>query len=190
MKKRNSLIYRSIAFEQYKLKKECIVCYSIVNICVHHKDENYHNNTRENLQILCKSCHSRHHRNNMTQDMKDRISKKLTGLKQSNETCRKKSIAHTGKVLSLITRCKLSDGQLWSKNHMFWKHHLISTKLKISNSLKWRTAWNKWKWKLYHYNWKELTSIQWAKLIWIQHNTLMTRFKRGWSISRAIETSI
>ena len=44
-------------------KPSCETCGSIENICGHHKDGNYNNNTDCNLMTLCGSCHtSLHHR--------------------------------------------------------------------------------------------------------------------------------
>ena len=40
----------------------CDNCGSIENIHIHHKDGNCKNNSRDNLQALCKSCHMKHHR--------------------------------------------------------------------------------------------------------------------------------
>ena len=51
--------YKQIAFEHYP--KICNRCGSDENICVHHKDENQHNNVIENLEVLCKKCHQAHH---------------------------------------------------------------------------------------------------------------------------------
>ena len=53
--------YRKLAFEVYNNTQICVKCYSTENIHVHHKDENRENNKENNLQILCRSCHIRHH---------------------------------------------------------------------------------------------------------------------------------
>ena len=46
------------------LKKHnaCQICGSKKNLELHHKDENRGNNSLKNLQLLCKSCHSKQHR--------------------------------------------------------------------------------------------------------------------------------
>ena len=40
----------------------CEICGSNKNVDVHHKDGNYLNNSLENLQRLCRSCHNKVHR--------------------------------------------------------------------------------------------------------------------------------
>lgn len=45
-------------------KQSCDLCGSSVNLCMHHKDKDWMNNSEDNLQTLCSSCHtSLHHRN-------------------------------------------------------------------------------------------------------------------------------
>ena len=39
----------------------CEKCGSTKFLCIHHIDENRHNNALENLQCLCKSCHQKLH---------------------------------------------------------------------------------------------------------------------------------
>ena len=51
--------FKQIAFEHYP--KICNRCGSDKNICVHHIDENRHNNVIGNLEVLCKKCHQTHH---------------------------------------------------------------------------------------------------------------------------------
>lgn len=40
---------------------ECVTCGATERLHVHHKDEDRTNDALENLMILCKSCHHRHH---------------------------------------------------------------------------------------------------------------------------------
>ena len=42
-------------------KEICQRCGSTRYLIIHHKDENRHNNQLDNLEVLCKSCHQRHH---------------------------------------------------------------------------------------------------------------------------------
>lgn len=49
------------AFFEYKLKKICSKCKSKKNILVHHKDSNQYNNSKANLEILCRKCHLSYH---------------------------------------------------------------------------------------------------------------------------------
>jgi hypothetical protein len=56
--------YRKLAFANYK--HECYYCnYNkfIDVLQVHHLDENRHNNSLENLRIVCPTCHSEVHKN-------------------------------------------------------------------------------------------------------------------------------
>jgi len=59
--KGGSSIYRKLAFEEYRMEKKCETCGSLKLIDVHHIDKDKYNNKKENLQILCRSCHTRHH---------------------------------------------------------------------------------------------------------------------------------
>lgn len=43
------------------LEHRCSVCGKETTLCVHHKDENRENNSLDNLTILCKACHQKHH---------------------------------------------------------------------------------------------------------------------------------
>ena len=49
------------------LNRECCCerCGSKKNIDVHHKDRNRNNNTPNNLELLCRSCHMKEHSNNL-----------------------------------------------------------------------------------------------------------------------------
>ena len=40
----------------------CEICGLDKNLEIHHKDRNRNNNHLNNLQLLCKSCHSKQHR--------------------------------------------------------------------------------------------------------------------------------
>lgn len=43
------------------LKEYCAICGTTQNLQVHHLDRNIKNNTEENLQTLCQSCHMKLH---------------------------------------------------------------------------------------------------------------------------------
>lgn len=47
-------------YQKY-LKSECERCGSTERLLVHHKDRDRYNNTEENLETLCKSCHQAEH---------------------------------------------------------------------------------------------------------------------------------
>ena len=52
--------YRHIYRDSHKDIK-CEKCGSTKFLCIHHLDENRNNNSLENLQCLCKSCHQKLH---------------------------------------------------------------------------------------------------------------------------------
>lgn len=46
-----------------KIKKEkCVLCDSRQNLCIHHIDFDHYNNAKENLLVLCVSCHMSLHK--------------------------------------------------------------------------------------------------------------------------------
>src|SRR5699024_2997435 len=47
---------------EIKIAKNCEMCLSTKNLDIHHKDENWQNNSPQNLQVLCRSCHTKVHR--------------------------------------------------------------------------------------------------------------------------------
>lgn len=51
--------YSRRGFEHYG--RICNRCGSMKHLLVHHKDENRTNNQLENLEVLCKGCHQKHH---------------------------------------------------------------------------------------------------------------------------------
>lgn len=60
--------------------KDCICeqCGSVQNLLVHHKDHDRSNNELDNLEILCKRCHQKHHE---TRDSLGRYTKGQSTLK-------------------------------------------------------------------------------------------------------------
>lgn len=51
----NPYCFRKIAFDAHG--EICNYCGSTKNLCVHHIDQDRHNNVPENLMVVCKSCH-------------------------------------------------------------------------------------------------------------------------------------
>lgn len=52
---------RKIAFVTLGLEEICESCGTTDGVCVHHIDRDKSNNTKENLKILCRSCHTGDH---------------------------------------------------------------------------------------------------------------------------------
>jgi len=61
IKTRKRTAYKQLAYEVYNNAKICTVCYSLEDICIHHKDKNPWNNKESNLKIICRSCHTKIH---------------------------------------------------------------------------------------------------------------------------------
>lgn len=59
-------------YQKY-IKDRCEVCGAIIDLEVHHKDEDRTNNSPENLITLCESCHQRVHSKNLLIIHSDRI---------------------------------------------------------------------------------------------------------------------
>ena len=62
--KKKHAIGRQIAYrlvKQLGVEKKCQVCFSDYVVDIHHKDKNTSNNSLENLQLLCRYCHTRVH---------------------------------------------------------------------------------------------------------------------------------
>ena len=98
---------RKLAFEFYKMEKKCENCFSKINIEVHHRDKNRNNNSKENLQILCKLCHLLLHkvgvkRKVFTKSWRDNIGKSVSGNKNGmfnkNHTSETKKIMRESKL--------------------------------------------------------------------------------------------
>lgn len=52
---------QKIVFLIEEREKRCEVCGSTRHIDVHHNDGNFHNNSSENLLVVCRSCHMKIH---------------------------------------------------------------------------------------------------------------------------------
>lgn len=58
---KNNAFKTGIGLYAQKVKDKCEICGSTRFLEVHHKDRNRANNSEENLQTLCKSCHKKEH---------------------------------------------------------------------------------------------------------------------------------
>ena len=62
LNKRDARLYQNVFRECYWDIKECMKCWSIEYLQIHHKDKNWKNNKPENLIMLCKMCHAEAHK--------------------------------------------------------------------------------------------------------------------------------
>ena len=46
----------------YFRERDCNLCGTKGDLLAHHKDRNWRNNVPENIQILCRSCHTKEHK--------------------------------------------------------------------------------------------------------------------------------
>ena len=58
-----------VKYARLELKQECEDCGATEKLHIHHKDKNRNNNSLENLQVLCPSCHVLKH----VKDRKKRV---------------------------------------------------------------------------------------------------------------------
>lgn len=74
-----------VLYEKLVQRQVCAVCGAEDKLVIHHKDGVHTNNVVENLEVLCVSCHARHHRNLSTiQKRKKRLCKNGHSLVEPN----------------------------------------------------------------------------------------------------------
>ena len=61
LKKRDNWLYQKVFRLSYWDIKECMICWSKINLQIHHKDKNWRNNKADNLIMLCRDCHAKAH---------------------------------------------------------------------------------------------------------------------------------
>jgi 5-methylcytosine-specific restriction endonuclease McrA len=61
------------------LGNKCIECGSKENLILHHRDKNELNNIVANFEVLCRSCHSKIHEEELTRGMARTIALKKQG---------------------------------------------------------------------------------------------------------------
>ena len=82
---------------QIKARKQCRTCSATSNLHVHHKDRNPANNSPENLEVLCASCHLRLH---WSEDRESRLEAKRIGDRMNQ-------LLGAGKWSSVVKRRRL-----------------------------------------------------------------------------------
>lgn len=136
--------YRRLAFERYLFEKKCTVCGKRSDLDVHHRNRDRHNNTRENLVVLCGTCHNKLHKRGSKQPhiTKIRKGKSLTeiyGVDKSTQIRKKLSASLTGEKNPFY-------GAKWTEHGghpkgMLGKKHSAEAKAKITKTL--LTTWKK-----------------------------------------------
>lgn len=58
----NPAFYHKLVFDVWGRERRCSVCGSEEQIVIHHLNKDRYDNSKENLIVLCNSCHSRMHR--------------------------------------------------------------------------------------------------------------------------------
>lgn len=115
-------------------KTRCEVCgrkrTSHRNLDVHHKDEDRSNNDPSNLQTLCWSCHTKLHMANIS--LKRRQAMSAGQLKRYAE----QPTHWRGRKHKLSTIEKIRKSQSGKNNPQWGKSRDVSTRLKISNTMK------------------------------------------------------
>lgn len=129
--------YKRLAFERYKLKKECSICHKKTNLDVHHKDKNHSNNLKSNLVILCGFHHNSLHKKGAKHPWISKLKKGKTfesqyGIKKAKEIKLKISKGSTGKKNGFY-------GKDWNDfgghpRGMLGKKHTKQTLMKISKA--------------------------------------------------------
>ena len=51
----------SILAKELKINSSCVICGDTKNLHIHHKDKNKHNDSLDNLIVLCSQCHNSIH---------------------------------------------------------------------------------------------------------------------------------
>lgn len=82
---------------QIKQRKQCATCAATAALHVHHKDRNPANNTPENLEVLCASCHLKLH---WAEDRESRLEAKRIGDRMNQ-------LLGAGKWSSVVKRRRL-----------------------------------------------------------------------------------
>jgi len=89
----------------FNRQSDCQQCGSVKKLDVHHKDKDYTNNEPENLILLCRSCHTKLHRENFCNICGDKH-KALGFCDKHYQRFRKYGDPHYVKTASI---CKLCD---------------------------------------------------------------------------------
>lgn len=169
--KRNFTEYTKLAYEVYWFKKQCEICLSLEKICVHHKDENPSNNSKDNLQILCSLCHNRLHKKNKKLSIKIRNNMSLARKWIIFTETHKNNIKISLRWRKLSEECKrkMSKVRIWKK---LWIKLTQEHKNKIKEN-----HWNKRKVTQYDLDWNFIktwnTLTEITQNLWIYQSNIL-----------------
>lgn len=89
----NERRYRKAFFEKYgEGPYECVFCLNDVDnteVIVHHFDHDHYNDAPENLVPAHRSCHIKHHKQEVSEETRHKISVAIKGIVRSPETRKK-----------------------------------------------------------------------------------------------------
>ena len=130
--------FRRLAFERYKLVRQCKKCKTTKRLVVHHINKDRTDNSKKNLQILCNACHNSHHHTGkkwtakMTHLFNQSLEKRYG--KNKADTIKKKiSVGISGKKNPFYG--KSWDDYGGHPKGMLGKHHSNQARSKISKAI-------------------------------------------------------
>lgn len=160
-KKRNRREYEKLVYNVYNFIRICNRCWITEDehknklkrrLSIHHIDNDFTNNKKENIEILCISCHMSHHWKNMKEDTIQKLREFMSGnkfaqwAKHTEEMNRKKGIRMIWNKYSLWKKFseERREKMRWKIPWNKWIKHTEEEKKKMSLSHIWQKAWNKW----------------------------------------------
>lgn len=110
MKKNPTLSAIRKRYQRKISKNKCAICGIDANLHVHHKDRNPKNNTKENIMILCSTCHAKVHIDEGTWGKRKRLKNKVCPIcktefsprKYKSKLCKNKKCHREWSRISMI----------------------------------------------------------------------------------------